>query len=270
MYVATSKRSQNPNQSLPNMVHWHIPKHPTSHPKQLSHPPSTHHGSPPRTPLQNPTRVHASLHIGLRIGLRTPHNHPARPVLLPHVAKDHWSISTAPSANRDWPHVVLLSMAMSAVVESRRLKIAQDISSSTVPMSVLWLVPQLALAGIGEAFHFSGNTNLFYQEFPAALKSTVTAMVAMFIGIAYYLGTALVIRDNSVCSLNDREGEKENGKIKLPIGQRTPLEFNNGFLTSNGILDDTIGFQEDEVSDAIYDCSHEEDIGSHLLPFPYM
>ncbi|GFZ17942.1 major facilitator superfamily protein [Actinidia rufa] len=233
MYVATSKRSQNPNQSLPNMVHWHIPKHPTSHPKQLSHPPSTHHGSPPRTPLQNPTRVHASLHIGLR----TPHNHPARPVLLPHVAKDHWSISTAPSANRDWPHVVLLSMAMSAVVESRRLKIAQDISSSTVPMSVLWLVPQLALAGIGEAFHFSGNTNLFYQEFPAALKSTVTAMVAMFIGIAYYLGTAL---------------------------------FNNGFLTSNGILDDTIGFQEDEVSDAIYDCSHEEDIGSHLLPFPYM
>ena len=59
-------------------------------------------------------------------------------------------------------------------------------------MSVLWLVPQLALAGIGEAFHFPGNTNLFYQEFPAALKSTATAMVAMFIGIAYYLSTALV------------------------------------------------------------------------------
>ncbi|GFZ17946.1 major facilitator superfamily protein [Actinidia rufa] len=86
----------------------------------------------------------------------------------------------------------VISMAMLAVVESRRLKIAQDISSSTVPTSILWLVPQLALVGIGEAFHFPGNTNLFYQEFPAALKSTTTAMVAMFIGIAYYLSTALV------------------------------------------------------------------------------
>ena len=83
-------------------------------------------------------------------------------------------------------------MTVSVVVESRRLKISQDVSSSTVPMSILWLVPQLALAGIGEAFHFPGNTNLFYQEFPAALKSTATAMVAMFIGLAYYLSTALV------------------------------------------------------------------------------
>ncbi|GFZ20538.1 major facilitator superfamily protein [Actinidia rufa] len=90
-------------------------------------------------------------------------------------------------------HVLcVLSMAVSAVVEFRRLKTAQDVSNSIVPMSVFWLVPQLALAGIGEAFHFPGNTALFYQEFPAALKSTATAMVAMFIGIAYYLSTALV------------------------------------------------------------------------------
>ncbi|KAL7173588.1 hypothetical protein ACSBR2_032946 [Camellia fascicularis] len=95
-------------------------------------------------------------------------------------------------------HVLcVLSMALSAIVESKRLKIArshnlQDQSVLIVPMSAFWLVPQLALAGIGEAFHFPGNTALFYQEFPASLKSTSTAMLAMFIGIAYYVSTALV------------------------------------------------------------------------------
>ncbi|KAH7838057.1 hypothetical protein Vadar_021549 [Vaccinium darrowii] len=86
-----------------------------------------------------------------------------------------------------------LSMAVSAIVESKRIKKAHNIgANSVVPMSALWLVPQLSLAGIGEAFHFPGNTALFYQEFPAALKSTATAMVAMMIALAFYLSTAVV------------------------------------------------------------------------------
>ncbi|XAR60492.1 Nitrate-transporting ATPase [Bertholletia excelsa] len=93
-------------------------------------------------------------------------------------------------------HVLcVLSMALSAVVEWKRLKIAHSDrtgSGLVVPMSAMWLVPQLALAGIGEAFHFPGNSELFYQEFPVALKSTATAVVALFIAIAYYLSTAVV------------------------------------------------------------------------------
>ncbi|KAI7982427.1 Protein NRT1/ PTR FAMILY 2.6 [Camellia lanceoleosa] len=111
-------------------------------------------------------------------------------------------------------HVLcVLSMALSAIVESKRLKIArshnlQDQSVLIVPMSAFWLVPQLALAGIGEAFHFPGNTALFYQEFPASLKSTSTAMVAMFIGIAYYVSTAL---DENVASDDDEDDGDANG-----------------------------------------------------------
>ncbi|KAG7949993.1 hypothetical protein I3843_13G091000 [Carya illinoinensis] len=90
-----------------------------------------------------------------------------------------------------------LSMATSALVESKRLNIAQahhlqDQPSSIVPMSVMWLFPQLALVGIGEAFHFPGQVALYYQEFPASLKTTSTAMISMIIGIAFYLSTALV------------------------------------------------------------------------------
>jgi len=54
-------------------------------------------------------------------------------------------------------HVLnILSMATSALVESKRLKIArahhlQGRPGSIVPMSVLWLFPQLVLVGLGEA-----------------------------------------------------------------------------------------------------------------------
>lgn len=58
-----------------------------------------------------------------------------------------------------------------------------------VPMSALWLFPQLVLVGIGEAFHAPGQPQLSYQEFPMSLRSMATEVI---VGIAYYLGTALI------------------------------------------------------------------------------
>lgn len=80
------------------------------------------------------------------------------------------------------------SMAVSALVESRR----RSSTASSHLMSVVWLVPQMVVVGVGEAFHFPGQVGLYYQEFPACLKSLATAMVAMLIGVAFYLGTAVV------------------------------------------------------------------------------
>ncbi|KAJ4831324.1 hypothetical protein Tsubulata_036422 [Turnera subulata] len=83
----------------------------------------------------------------------------------------------------------VLGMVISALVESKRLKIAHK---GQVPMSALWLFTQLAVVGIGEAFHLPGQVSLYYQEFPASLKSTSTAMISLIIGIAFYLSTALI------------------------------------------------------------------------------
>ncbi|XP_051124792.1 protein NRT1/ PTR FAMILY 2.3-like [Andrographis paniculata] len=77
------------------------------------------------------------------------------------------------------------SMAVSALVESKRRR-AQS------PISVLWLVPQMAIVGSGEACHFPGQVRFYYQEFPSSLKSMSTAMISMLIGIGFYLSTALV------------------------------------------------------------------------------
>ncbi|XP_052171071.1 protein NRT1/ PTR FAMILY 2.6-like [Diospyros lotus] len=89
------------------------------------------------------------------------------------------------------------SMAVAALVESRRLSIAhslhlEDKPNSIVPMSAWWLVPQVALVGFGQAFHYPGLVEFYFQEFPASLKSTATAMNSVTIAISYYLTSALL------------------------------------------------------------------------------
>ncbi|KAH6788402.1 hypothetical protein C2S51_003408 [Perilla frutescens var. frutescens] len=82
----------------------------------------------------------------------------------------------------------IASMAVSALVESRR----RSSAVSGHLMSVVWLAPQMVTVGIGEAFHFPGQVGLYYQEFPTCLKSLSTAMVALLVGVAFYLSTAVV------------------------------------------------------------------------------
>ncbi|PUZ52896.1 hypothetical protein GQ55_5G010300 [Panicum hallii var. hallii] len=95
------------------------------------------------------------------------------------------------------------SMAVAALVERRRIRLARAAHShghagggpaaaAKLPMSALWLVAQLAVTGAEEALHLPGNTALFYQEFPAALRSTATAMPPLFIAVGAYLSTAFV------------------------------------------------------------------------------
>ncbi|KAI8523958.1 hypothetical protein RHMOL_Rhmol13G0112100 [Rhododendron molle] len=155
-------------------------------------------------------KFNVSFHTRLHLS----HHNLRRPVLLP-----AWQKVTGqfppPLQRIGIGHVLCaLSMAVSAVVESNRLKEAHNIgTNSIVPMSTLWLVPQLVLAGMGEAFHFPGNTALFYQEFPVTLKSTATAMVSMMISIAFYLSTAvvgIVQRETNWLPDNINEGRLDN------------------------------------------------------------
>ncbi|KAE8666664.1 Protein NRT1/ PTR FAMILY 2.7 [Hibiscus syriacus] len=89
-------------------------------------------------------------------------------------------------------HVInVLSMAISAMVQSKRLRTVHDNNLEArpgviVPMQVWWLFPQLVV-GIGDALHFPGQVALYYQEFPASLRSTATAMVSLVVGIAFYI-----------------------------------------------------------------------------------
>ncbi|CAH8387078.1 unnamed protein product [Eruca vesicaria subsp. sativa] len=84
--------------------------------------------------------------------------------------------------------LTIISMAVSAVVETKRLRRIEN----DHPMSVLWLFPPLVIMGIGEAFQFPGNIELFYGEFPESLRNTATSLTSLVIGISFYLSTALI------------------------------------------------------------------------------
>ncbi|KAJ1262366.1 hypothetical protein BS78_09G102000 [Paspalum vaginatum] len=95
-------------------------------------------------------------------------------------------------------HVIaILSLAASAVVERHRMATVvahgeEGHLAWVSPLSAMWLVLPLALAGAGEAFYFPGGVALYYEEFPPSLKNTSTGMVAVIIALGFYLSTALV------------------------------------------------------------------------------
>ncbi|KAM7280180.1 hypothetical protein ACFE04_007314 [Oxalis oulophora] len=102
----------------------------------------------------------------------------------------------------------ILSMIVSAIVESKRLKLSHDRN-----LEAVWLFPQMVLVGMGEAFHFPRQLALYYQEFPSTLQSTSTAAVPLIIGFAYYTSTAvtsLVQRHTSWLPDNINNGRLDN------------------------------------------------------------
>ncbi|KAJ3676481.1 hypothetical protein LUZ60_003893 [Juncus effusus] len=90
-----------------------------------------------------------------------------------------------------------ISMVASALVERKRVTVVHAHQSENqpgwiVPMSAIWLVLPLVLAGAAEALHFPGQVELYYKEFPKALKSTSTGMMALLIASGFYLSTAFI------------------------------------------------------------------------------
>ncbi|XP_039132665.1 protein NRT1/ PTR FAMILY 2.7-like isoform X1 [Dioscorea cayenensis subsp. rotundata] len=80
-----------------------------------------------------------------------------------------------------------IAIALSAQVEHTRLD-----TLSNKPMSALWLVPPLMLMGLGDALHYPGSMTLYYQEFPASMRSVATGIVSLCSGLGFYLSTAVI------------------------------------------------------------------------------
>lgn len=118
-------------------------------------------------------------------------------------------------------HVLnVAAMVSAALVERRRLRIVRGHHGAgsealgwVTPMSVMWLVFPLGLAGAGEAVHFPGNMAFFYLEYPARLRSLATAMAPLLSGLGFFLTTPfldMVKRDTSWLPVNINEGRLDN------------------------------------------------------------
>lgn len=86
----------------------------------------------------------------------------------------------------------ILTMIVSAIVESKRIDIAAkhgllDSPKSVVPMKVWWLFPQYMICGVSDAFAVVGLQELFYAEMPEAMRSLGAAAHISILGVGNFL-----------------------------------------------------------------------------------
>ncbi|KAK9167689.1 hypothetical protein Scep_002880 [Stephania cephalantha] len=92
------------------------------------------------------------------------------------------------------------SMMFAAIIERKRLE-----TTTTIPMSVWWLVPQYVSYGVSYAFTMVGLQEFFYDQVPDGLESVGMALYMSIFGIGNFLSGFLVSIINMVTSANGQD-----------------------------------------------------------------
>ncbi|KAK4489838.1 hypothetical protein RD792_000482 [Penstemon davidsonii] len=71
--------------------------------------------------------------------------------------------------------ITIIESLIGAFVEERRRALALSNASGVSTMSAMWLVPQLALGGLAEAFNAIGQIEFYYKQFPENMRSIAGA-----------------------------------------------------------------------------------------------
>ncbi|KAK6123266.1 hypothetical protein DH2020_042994 [Rehmannia glutinosa] len=67
--------------------------------------------------------------------------------------------------------ITIVESLIGAFVEEQRRTWALRNGTTVSPMSAMWLVPQLALGGLAEAFNAIGQIEFYYKQFPENMRS---------------------------------------------------------------------------------------------------
>lgn len=96
--------------------------------------------------------------------------------------------------------LTVLASLVSAFVEERRRSIAltrpmpgvTTKGGAVSSMSAMWLVPQLSLAGLAEAFTAIGQVEFYYKQFPENMRSVAGSFYFLAMGASSYLNSFLI------------------------------------------------------------------------------
>lgn len=110
--------------------------------------------------------------------------------------------------------LAVLMMLTSAIVEDHRRTVAltrptlgaEPRKGAISSMSGYWLVPQLTLAGVSEAFAVIGQIEMFYKQFPESMRSFAGSFLFCGFAISSYFTSFLI----SVVHRASRVGESSN------------------------------------------------------------
>ncbi|CAI9114929.1 OLC1v1015754C1 [Oldenlandia corymbosa var. corymbosa] len=113
----------------------------------------------------------------------------------------------------------ILSILVAALVERKRLEIAQEkglvgYPFQVVPMSVAWLIPQYLLLGVSQSFTITGLQEFFYDQVPSDLKSIGLALYFTIFGVGSFLSGILISVIESATSGNGNESWFSDNVVK--------------------------------------------------------
>ena len=101
--------------------------------------------------------------------------------------------------------VTSIAVAIGAITESVRRKMAieeglADDPNAIVDMSAMWLIPQFALLGAGDAFNSSGQVEFYMTRFSKSMSSIAVALYTCGMAMAALGGSVLVSTVDNVTS----------------------------------------------------------------------
>ncbi|KAL5544352.1 hypothetical protein UlMin_008136 [Ulmus minor] len=101
----------------------------------------------------------------------------------------------------------ILTMLVSGLVEGKRRTLAltnpigtEPRRGAISPLSAFWLVPQMALIGVAEAFCVIGNIELFYKQFPENMRSISGSFLFIGMGLSSYLNGSFITIVHNITS----------------------------------------------------------------------
>ncbi|RLN05465.1 hypothetical protein C2845_PM13G14710 [Panicum miliaceum] len=91
----------------------------------------------------------------------------------------------------------LVAVALSALVEMKRLGVARDAGlvntpKAQLPMSLWWMVPQYVLIGVADVFAMIGLQEFFYDQVPDAARGLGLALFLSIFGVGHLLSSLLI------------------------------------------------------------------------------
>ncbi|XP_045826944.1 protein NRT1/ PTR FAMILY 8.3-like isoform X1 [Trifolium pratense] len=90
----------------------------------------------------------------------------------------------------------IICMSSAALVETKRLQIAKEYGlvdeNVSVPLSILWQIPQYFVLGIAGVFYFVGQHEFFYEQAPDTMRSFCSALGLLTISMGNYLSSLIL------------------------------------------------------------------------------
>jgi peptide/histidine transporter 3/4 len=104
----------------------------------------------------------------------------------------------------------ILTMVVSAIVETKRVNVAKnhgliDDPSAILPMYIWWLLPQYTITGVSDAFTIIGLQELFYDQMPEGLRSLGAAAYISIVGVGSFVSNIVIV---IVEAISSKAGEK--------------------------------------------------------------